>query len=217
MNTIKDNLKRLTFFLILALPLACGQFSAEILPPTPDMPSETDLPTTTDSPTATVEPTPSEPQISFESAIYRDEEAGFELSYPVGWFEGYSERQSRGYFSQLVSWDMAEGESLDNLPDGESTLQILVALWSPENDLDAYIRQHRGGWEGAGGVVLEEEEIRLEGDHRAVWFLVRAQDDSQYFVFYTETGTRYLVLNGSGDMALMAEIVRTVRVFDRTE
>jgi hypothetical protein len=46
---------------------------------------------------------------------------------------------------------------------------------------------------------------------RAAAFIVAGSDGAQGYFFFTTLGDDYLVLSGSGDLALLAEIAHTVR------
>jgi hypothetical protein len=144
------------------------------------------------------------PQLSVESTTYRDEEAGFEFDHPRSWTLGHQEKQARGYIVQLC------GQSPD-----QPRMQITVMLWEPD-DLDGFAGRHEQYWLDSGNAVVSREEWMLAGDHRAIRYLIEGRSGERDFVLLTTVGDRYLLLSGSGDLNLLAEIARTVRFLDPT-
>jgi hypothetical protein len=140
-------------------------------------------------------------QFSFETSTYRDDEAGFAFEHPMVWGVGFQETQSRGYIVQLQD---VNGPRLD----------IVVLLWDPKRDLPAFLEVRKVAWESSGIAILEEQTIRLTNEQEAVYYVVEGGDGNQGFFFFTTLGDRYLQLSGSGDVALLAEIAQTVRVFE---
>ena len=165
----------------------------------------------------TPEPTPTtnpERQLSFESQLFRDNIAGFELDYPSSWSEGYGEQQSRGYFQTYFSWDPAVSDSIEFVPEGGTYMQIVVYIWEPTNDLDAFVAWQSQSLEGSGNELLSKEEITLSDGESGVMVLRRSADGSkEFFSFWMAIGERYLSITGEGDLALLTEIVYSVRVF----
>lgn len=200
-------LLRLSLFLACILS-ACG-------PASPQPPA--DLPTpvvyTTKMPTATIIPseTPTITQISFEPSIYRDEEAGFELDYPSSWTADPPQvGGDRGYFAQITSWSRNPGELPEYVPAGETIMSINVLLWDPKNALDEFVDARRQGWAASGFEILLEEEWTLAGDWKAFHLLVRSPEEESFFLI-TTIGERYLLISGTGDLDVLAEITRTLR------
>ena len=150
--------------------------------------------------------------LSFIPEIYRLDEIGFELQYPQGWMVDEGVLGSRASGATLTSWQPPAGQ-IDQVPEGESTLSVTVYHWDPKNDLDAYIQTRmRGAWSASGIQILSEEEILLDGDQRAVAFTVRSEADLEEALFLaTVAGDQYLVLSGTGDLALLKEIALTGR------
>jgi hypothetical protein len=167
-------------------------------------------PPVAESPTATLEPSPVAGP-SFEAVSYRDEVAGFEFDHPASWFVGPVEQYSRGGITAFTSWerptDLLPGET----PPGETRLDVAVQLWDPTGDLEAFVQQRRGAWDASGISVVSQEEWSLEDGRPARAFVVAGADGAQAYFFFTTIGDRYLVLSGDGDLALLAEIARTVR------
>jgi hypothetical protein len=151
------------------------------------------------------------PQPAFEATTYRDDEAGFEFDYPVGWAFDSGEQHSRGYYVQFYSWDWHPGDQLDSTPSGETVLSVTVQFWDPKNDLDAFIAQRKLAWDSSGISILSEERLVLAGDRPAAQYIVQGNDGAQAFFLLTTNGENYLVLSGNGDLNLLANIAHTLR------
>ncbi len=211
-------------FCLLALALgltACGSSAGKstleptlepalptAIPETATLPPST--PTNPPLPTHTSEPT--QPPISFDAATYRDEAAGFEFDYPAGWAFDGGERQSRGYYVQFYSWNWQPGDVVEGIPTGETVLSLIVNLWDPKNDLEAYLDQRKLAWDSSGIEILSEERVNLNGEWPAAQFIVQGADGLQSFSLFTTIGDQYLTLSGSGDLDLLAEIAHTLRL-----
>jgi hypothetical protein len=183
---------------------ACGTIEVEgqILDPTDNAATQiTTVQVPTDIPTPEPTATPAEPQRSFENTTYRDEDAGFAFEYPVDWGVGFQETQSRGYVMQLQD---ASGPRLD----------VVVLMWEPKGDLQAFLEIRKTAWDSSDIAILEEQTFTLESGQEAVTYVVEGRDSVQGFFFFTTLGDRYLLLSGNGDMALLEEIAGTVRVFE---
>lgn len=153
-----------------------------------------------------------EVQLSFESQTYFDEEGRFELQYPTEWNEGYGERQSRGYFRQLVSWDISESNSIEFRPVDGTYVQVTAYAWDPLNDLDAYMAQRLPSWTNNGWEVVGLEDLEIAGK-RAVKFTLQSETgEPPTFFFWMELGDRYLEINGVGDFDIIMEIVHSIRL-----
>jgi hypothetical protein len=175
----------------------------------------TEEPPTT--PTAVAAEPPAMPPPAFEAALYRDEFAGFELDYPADWtlddVDPAVKQAERGYYAQLTSWPHAPGEIAEELPPGGSRLDITVQQWDPADDLAAHLEMRKTAWSSSGMTILAEEQWTLAGDHPAVRVLVQGIEGEQAFFLITTTANgRYLVLSGTGDIALLEAIGRTVQV-----
>jgi len=205
--------RRLIFFLFTIFAftgLACSLFTPtrqpEPLPP--KVTQEVILSKPTDIPLPAEPPIP---QSTFEATTYRDDEAGFEFDYPVGWAFDPGEHQSRGYYVQFYSWDWQLGDQIDTIPAGETVLSVTVQLWDPKNDLEAFVNQRKMAWDSSGISILSEERVVLAGERPAAQFTVQGVDGSQAFFLLTTNGENYLVLSGNGDLNLLAEISHTIR------
>ncbi len=67
----------------------------------------------------------------------------------------------------------------------------------------------------SGFKILEERELTLAGDWRALRYKIQTPEESTLFLI-TTIGERYLVLGGSGNLDLLTEIVGTLRPIDMT-
>jgi hypothetical protein len=150
--------------------------------------------------------------LSFTPAVYRIEEISFELQYPQEWMVDEGVLGSRAFGASLTSWQHPAGQ-IDQVPEGESTLSLIVYQWDPKNDLDAYLQTRmRDAWTASGIQILSEEEVSLGGDQRAVTFIVSNEADvEEAFFLVTLAGDQYLVLSGTGDLELLKEIALTGR------
>ena len=206
-------MKRLFVFLfaMFALPgFACSLF-APVSKPEP-LPPETTQEVVIIEPTANPLPTETPiPQPAFEATTYRDDEAGFEFDYPVGWAFDGGEQQSRGSYVQFYSWDWQPGDPIEPLPAGGTVLTVTNQLWDPKNDLEAFINQRKLAWNSSGISIISEKRLTLSGDRPAAQFILQGSDGSQAFFLLTTNGENYLVLSGNGDLDLLAEIAHTVR------
>lgn len=148
---------------------------------------------------------------SFEAELYRDASAGFVFDYPSTWTVGPTQQQSRGGITAFTSWERPADVLPDATPPGETRMDATVQLWDPTGDLEAFVAQRRGAWDASGISVTSEERWTLEDGRAAAAFTVEGIDGAQAFFFFTTIGEKYLVLSGEGDLALLAEIARTVR------
>jgi len=112
---------------------------------------------------------------------------------------------------QFYSWDWKPGDPIDPLPAGGMILSVTVQLWDPQNDLEAFIDQRKLAWDASGISILSEGRVILSGERPAAQFTVQGVDGAQAFFLLTTNGDNYLVLSGSGDLGLLADIAHTVR------
>lgn len=175
-------------------------------------PTQAAVPTDTVPPPAPTETEPAVPGLSFEAATYENSTAGFALEYPRHWTVGPDEQYSRGGITAFTSWtrptDVLPGEA----PPGETRLDVTVQLWDPVNDLEAFLAQRKGAWEASGNQILSEERSSVEGGGASAAFVVEATDGTQAYFFLTTLSDAYLVLSGTGDLALLAEIAGTLKM-----
>jgi hypothetical protein len=161
------------------------------------LPTQTAFPPT---PTPTHIPTPTTQPLSFDSATYRYESAGFELDYPTEWGEPVS--MGGGDRGSIMQFRVSD----------EPRLDVVVLLWDPKGDLDAFLANHHVAWDASGINVVSEESATLDDGRAAARVVVQGSDGSRGFFFFTTLGDRYLQLSGGGDLELLAEISGTVRL-----
>lgn len=207
----KNLLLLLAFLLAACRPTAAPAPTATLAPAA--APTHTPMPSDTPAPTSTPLPTQTPaPQLSFEAATYQDKDAGFEFDYPSTWTVDPPQiGGGRGYIIQFTSWPHAPGDISAETPPGGTRMDVNVLLWDRKNDLDAYIAVRKQAWSASGFDILSEEESTLAGDWRAVRFRIQAPEEQAFFLI-TTLGERYLVLSGSGDLGLLDEISRTLRL-----
>lgn len=150
--------------------------------------------------------------LSYAPKIYRIEEIGFEIQYPIDWMVDEGVLGSRAFGASLTSWQHPAGQ-IEEVPEGETITSVTIYQWDPKNVLDAYIQTRmRDAWSASGIQILSEEEIILGGDREAMIFTVRNEADmGEAFFLAALAGDDYLVLSGSGDLGLLKEIALTGR------
>ncbi len=195
---------------ILVLPLAvilAGCAPSGVPGPTSEPATE---PVATEIPIAEATATlPAGP--AFEAATYQDALAGFEFDYPTGWVVGPVEQYDRGGITTFTSWDRPADILPGETPAGETRVDATVQLWDPKGDLEAFLGQRMTAWDASSIQVLSQEDWALLDGRPARAFVVAGPDGAQAYFFFTTIGDKYLVLSGSGDLALLAEIAHTVR------
>jgi len=160
--------------------------------------------------TAPPEPT-AVPGPSFQATTYRDETAGFEFDHPAGWAVGPIEQHSRGGITAFTSWDRPTDVLPGETPSGETRMDVIVQLWDPQGDLEAFAGQRMAAWDASGTGTTLQEEWALADGRPVKAFVLENVDGSLSYVFLTTLGDKYLVLSGEGDLTLLAEIAYTVR------
>ena len=83
-------------------------------------------------------------------------------------------------------------------------MDATVQLWDPKGDLQAFVDQRMMAWDASGIGVASEESWTLSDGRPARAFVVAGMDGAQGYFFLTTIGDKYLVLSGSGDLALLA-------------
>jgi len=214
--------------LVAVLAAALGACAAPTAPSEADLRATVDLLRTANTRSATlaltIPPTaPSaaaQPTASFEVATYRDVSAGFEFDYPASWTVGPVEQHSRGGITAFTSWSRPTDALPGETPAGETRMDATVQLWDPTGNLEAFVtwfldrlasEASRPAYDAIGIAVTSDESLTLSDGRPAAAFVVEGSDGSQSFFFFTTLNDKYLVLSGEGDLALLAEIARTVR------
>lgn len=176
----------------------------------------------------TAEPLPAEPpevtespqilpagELSFSPEIYQNADTGFTLRYPRSWMVEESIFGSRASGAVFTSWQHPAGQ-IEPIPADGSILSATFYQWDPKNDLDAYVQTRmKDAWAASGIKVLSEEAVQLAGNRRAALFTVRSEaDGEEAFFLATLAGGDYVVLSGTGDLALLREIALTAELAD---
>jgi hypothetical protein len=138
---------------------------------------------------------------SYETAVYRNSENGFELDYPASW---KLDEQVLGSRASGALFFIAD-------TDEEPIFSAVVFLWDPKADLDAWLDQRRQSWSGSRVTVLSEEELTVAGGHRAIKIELQGADGRIFNHLFMSVGDRYLDLSGSGDLETFNEIIGTLR------
>ena len=138
---------------------------------------------------------------SDETAVYRNSENGFELDYPASW-----------YLDEQVLGSRASGALFyATETDEEPVFTVVIFLWDPKNDLDAWVDQRRQSWSGSNAAVLLEEGLIVAGRQRAVTFELLWQGGQATNHLLMEIGDRYLELVSPGDPGTFDEIISSLR------
>jgi hypothetical protein len=146
-------------------------------------------------------------QLSFTPTTYTDESAGFELDYPSGWtLDPSSQIGVRGGQALLLS----PGTTPETLANGGARISITTYIWDPKNDIDAYVAQRKVAWDTSGFAITREEQWQLADGRTAYVFVVQTPEQPT-FTLFTTIGEDYLQIGGDGDLALVEEIVHTLR------
>jgi hypothetical protein len=168
---------------------------------------------TTSAPTPMILPseTPAIPELSFEPATYRDEDAGFEFDYPASWVADSPQVVGpRGTSAQITSFPREPGELPEVIPPDETIMAVTVLLWDPKNDLNQFVDLRKQGWVDSNSEILQEERLTITGDWEAFRFLLRTPQQDVFYLI-TTVGERYLLLSGTGDLDLLGEMAGTLR------
>ena len=177
------------------------------VPPTPEPPATTEPPTPVAAEEPTAAPMPEEAQLSFTSATYVDERAGFAFDYPAEWaLDPSSQIGTRGGYALLTS----PGTTAETLGEGGTRISISAYLWDPKGDIDAYVAQRKIAWDASGFAIVSEDGWQLADGRDARIFIVKNPNQPVYNIF-TTIGDDYLQIGVEGDMTLAEEIARTLR------
>lgn len=140
------------------------------------------------------------PAYSFEPAIYRNEENGFEIDYPAMWTVD----------EQVLGTRASGAQFYEN---GDFVMAAIVYLWDPRNDLDAYVNHWRDGWTASGIAILSEEELAIGRDWRVIRFELQTAEGDTETIFFTEVGDRYLQIAGPNENGVLDEVISSLRSF----
>jgi hypothetical protein len=184
--------------------------------PAPAVPTLLDLPTAapTAETVATLEPTAQPqasapaPSLSFTPSVYQIPTEGIELDYPSDWTTvPVDVVGSRGSQGQLFS----PGSSADTLAEGGSRMAVTVYQWDPKNNLIEFVGHRKTAWESSGFTIVKDEAGSLQDGRPYASFIIQTPDNHQAFFLFATLGEKYLEVSGEGNLALVAEIARTIR------
>lgn len=151
-------------------------------------------------PLLTEKPASKVPALPMESVTYENAEINLLMDLPATWTIGES----------MVIGDRAT-QTVMSSPDNLTTVNLLVNLWEPHNDLAAYVEVRQTAWEASGFTVLSSEEWILDNGQPLRVFIVETTDQKRVFYLLTPLDDRYLTLAGEGDLALVEQIALTLR------
>jgi hypothetical protein len=175
----------------------------------------TGMPVPGESPTemvvATVSPESSLPDTTvLPLTTHTDPANGFSFDYPSGWMldaVALGDRAPSGI--QLTSWTHEPG-MVAEVAEGGTLMNIVVQLWDPKSDLEAFAATRLQAWEASGFAVNSSEDITLANGQLAKEFVIQAPDGPGYFLL-TTLGENYLVASGSGDIESIRLVARSIR------
>lgn len=166
-------------------------------------PPQTDISTSV-PPTAT--DVPQRQLATFQDPVY-----GFTFDYPAEWVVDQISFGSRAPASyQLSSWDHEPG-LVDNVPAGETIVNITIQLWDPKNDLPGFIESRLMGWEASGFAINNTQDLLLQNGSSARAYIVTTPDGSAGYFLFSTMGEDYLVASGNGDLELIDLVARSLR------
>ncbi|HRN51109.1 MAG TPA: hypothetical protein PLC52_09565 [Anaerolineales bacterium] len=150
---------------------------------------------------------PTEATPTFAATTFVDAQGRFSFKYPDSWVVLGGEAGSRGDYVQIASWE-PDGAELENLPRGESLLQVTVYQWDPKGDLAARVEMRRTALNTSGIQIAEEETVSFADGPDAVRMRL-VQNGEETLVYYFVLGDAYLELSGQGDLQLLDQVMRS--------
>lgn len=150
---------------------------------------------------------PTEAAPTFEATTFTDSAGRFSFQYPESWVVLGGETGSRGDYVQIASWE-PDGAELENLPRGESLLQVSVYQWDPKGDLNARLEMRRTALTNSGIQIAEEEVVRVPSGPDGVRMRL-VSNGEESLVYFFAVGDEYLELSGQGDLQLLDAVMRT--------
>ncbi|MCL4258665.1 MAG: hypothetical protein KJZ53_09075 [Anaerolineales bacterium] len=194
-------MKKLSLLLLAVLLAACAAPPIATAPVAPTVAATTPQ----SQPTEAQQP-------SFEATTYQDAEGRFSLQYPASWQILGGESGARGEYVQITSWDPGAA-GIEQVPAGESLLQITVYQWDPKGDLPARLDMRRTAFNNSGITIAEETEMDFDGGPGAVRMrLVSSGEES--IVYFFVLGDENLEISGTGDLQLLDEVIQTFEYGD---
>jgi len=160
------------------------------------MPTETAMPTDTPSVALT---------------MYQDTASGFSFEYPTEWMLDtivLGTRAPAGY--QITSWTHDPG-IISEVPAGGTIIDIIVQLWDPKGNLDAFVEHRKLAWDASGSKIIQTENLTLGNNMPAKIFIIKGTDGSEGYFLLSTLGENYLVVSGNGDLQKIDLVARSIR------
>ena len=148
--------------------------------------------------------------LSFQPAVYQDDQGRYQISYPASWTVEAAVAGSRGSYVQFTSWQHEPG-GFNEVPEGGTVMQVTIYQWDPKGDLAARLEMRRTSFIDSGNTILEESRFDVPGGPSGVRLLLQNADGSLSPVVLLTLGNYYLELSGEGDQTLLDEIMGTFR------
>lgn len=192
-----------------ALPTSSADAQSPLPRPTAAADAQSPLP----PPTAAVTPTPTRPV--FEMETFRDETAGFEIDYPVGWsvIDPAAAVKANAFIYSVTfqSWPPEEPGS-QGIPDGASKMDISITRDGAET-VEAAVESYRQNLALPERPVeiISEESVELASGLTGVRFELRVAPGGTPHAFVTSLNGHLISLNGMGDAAVFDAMVETLR------
>ncbi len=157
---MKQHARFFVFLLTCAVTLTACSGAAAITLDASDIQATVDTVLTANAPTATTAGPESTQAAgpSFEATTYRDETAGYAFDHPVDWTVGPVEQHSRGGITAFTSWERTADVLPDATPAGETRMDVVVQLWDPKGDLEAFVAQRSLAWDASGIAATLQEK-----------------------------------------------------------
>lgn len=189
-------MKKLSLILLAVLLAACTAPPIAAAPVAPTVAASTPQPQPTEA-----------QQSSFEATTFQDAQGRFSLQYPANWHVLGGESGARGEYVQITSWDPGVA-GFQQVPAGESLLQVAVYQWDPKGDLPARLEMRRTAFSNSSITIAEESEINFESGPMAVRMRLLSSGEESIVYFFV-LGDEYLELSGIGDLQLLDQVIQT--------
>ncbi|MBX3003101.1 MAG: hypothetical protein KF828_04025 [Anaerolineales bacterium] len=148
------------------------------------------------------------PTPGFETQLFSDAQGRFHLDYPTSWQILGGESGARGSYVQILSWDPGPA-GFEEVPAGESLLQIAEYQWDPKGDLAARMSMRRTAIESSGTQIVSEDHVTpANGPAGVRWLLLDSQGKESVLYLFV-LGDSYLELAGIGDLQLLDQVIST--------
>jgi len=142
---------------------------------------------------------------------FQDPSHGFTFDYPIGWVLDTGSFGSRAPISYtLTSWDHEPG-LVDEVPAGETILNLTIQIWDPKNDLKAYAENRQIAWDASGFKLISSENLVLTNGNPAKAFIISTPEGGRGYFLLTTFGDDYFVISGNGDLQLIDLVARSFR------